>query len=293
VSKKKCCVFTIVKNERIFLPIWLKYYSKSFAPEDIYVLDHESTDGSVEACQKQYGFQVITLRWEYYDDLWRRQVACRHQLEFLRSYEYVLYSDADEVIIPDPRKYRALKDYISKVKRDRVCCTGYFLLHLKEEERDLDLTQPILGQRRYWYNDATYDKPLLLKEPLEWEDGFHPSSNQAIYRDPDLWLLHLHKMDFDLSWKKHQEVIGFNWNEECVRKGLSWQYRITNLKDFADYFKPQNLEKHQWQTRVNDFWEWVTLRFQAKHKEPWPQWNRKNRQAITRMPKSLIKTQII
>ena len=36
----------MVYNEAVFLPIWLRYYSRFFAPDDIYVLDHESTDGS-------------------------------------------------------------------------------------------------------------------------------------------------------------------------------------------------------------------------------------------------------
>ena len=46
--KKECAVFTIVKNENYFLPIWLKHFKKFFKSEDIYVLDHQSTDGSTE-----------------------------------------------------------------------------------------------------------------------------------------------------------------------------------------------------------------------------------------------------
>ena len=33
----------------IFLPIWLRYYSRFFAAEDIYVLDNDTTDGSTQA----------------------------------------------------------------------------------------------------------------------------------------------------------------------------------------------------------------------------------------------------
>ena len=45
-AEKRRAVLTIVQNEAVFLPIWLRYYSRFFAPDDIYVLDHESTDGS-------------------------------------------------------------------------------------------------------------------------------------------------------------------------------------------------------------------------------------------------------
>ena len=47
--RKRRAVVTIVHNEPVFLPIWLGYYSRFFAAEDIYVLDNESTDGSTDA----------------------------------------------------------------------------------------------------------------------------------------------------------------------------------------------------------------------------------------------------
>ena len=33
---------TMVHNEPVFLPIWLRYYSRFFAPDDIYVLDNDT-----------------------------------------------------------------------------------------------------------------------------------------------------------------------------------------------------------------------------------------------------------
>ena len=45
---KKCAVFVMVKDEGYFLPKWLGYYKQFFKPEDIYVLDHQSSDGSTQ-----------------------------------------------------------------------------------------------------------------------------------------------------------------------------------------------------------------------------------------------------
>ncbi|MGH3827327.1 MAG: RICIN domain-containing protein, partial [Pseudonocardiaceae bacterium] len=39
-------VLTIVRNENVFLPIWLHYYGQFFPAQDMYVIDHQSTDGS-------------------------------------------------------------------------------------------------------------------------------------------------------------------------------------------------------------------------------------------------------
>ena len=39
-GRRAAAVFTIVREEAVFLPIWLRYYAAHFAPEDIYVLHH-------------------------------------------------------------------------------------------------------------------------------------------------------------------------------------------------------------------------------------------------------------
>ena len=39
-GRRPAAVFTIVREEAVFLPIWLRYYTAHFAPEDIYVLHH-------------------------------------------------------------------------------------------------------------------------------------------------------------------------------------------------------------------------------------------------------------
>jgi hypothetical protein len=51
---RKIAAFTMVKNEKWFLPIWLNYYTKFIDERDIYVLDHASTDGSIQMVREQY-----------------------------------------------------------------------------------------------------------------------------------------------------------------------------------------------------------------------------------------------
>ena len=47
-NNQKCALLTIVKNEKTFLPIWLRHYKNYFNDEDIYVLNHESNDNSTD-----------------------------------------------------------------------------------------------------------------------------------------------------------------------------------------------------------------------------------------------------
>src|SRR4029078_6916324 len=48
-SRGDSAVLTIAQNESLFLPVWLGYYSRFFNPDDVYVLDHDSDDGSTAA----------------------------------------------------------------------------------------------------------------------------------------------------------------------------------------------------------------------------------------------------
>ena len=239
MSKKRCCALTFVKNEKVFLPIWLKYYSKYFNVEDIYVIDHESDDGSLEECLKRYKFNVIKVHNEYYDDIWRLKTAYQKHAELLQRYEYVLYTDADEIVIPDPSKYRDLKDYITRHDTDCVACVAYELIHLRERESPIDLGRPILEQRKYWYYNGFYNKSPLLRIPLErvYETG---AESKGYGRDNDLWLLHLHKLDFDLCWDKHMKLAAVKHNPECIKKGLSFQFRINDLKGFTRFFNTRH-----------------------------------------------------
>ena len=70
-------VFTMVYNEPVFLPIWLRYYSRFFAPDDIYVFDHQSTDGSTSGG----GFVRIPVTHDTVDHTWMVGTLQAHQHE--------------------------------------------------------------------------------------------------------------------------------------------------------------------------------------------------------------------
>lgn len=44
----KKAVFTIVHNEKYFLPLWLRYYKQFFNNADVYVLDDKTSDRSTD-----------------------------------------------------------------------------------------------------------------------------------------------------------------------------------------------------------------------------------------------------
>jgi hypothetical protein len=228
---RSSAVFTMVYNEPVFLPIWLRYYSRFFAPDDIYVLDQGSTDGSTSAG----GFVRVPLDFETNDDLYRVKVSQDLQRDLLERYEVVLTTDVDEIIAPDPAR-ATLRDYIDRFEADFVNSLAYEVLHMRGEEPSLSLHQPILTQRRYWYRNPGYDKPLLASVPISWIPGFHMQSDAERRRDPNLRLIHLHRMDFGLCLDRHRERQGREFAQTDLDVGRGYQNRIIEEAAFERWF---------------------------------------------------------
>lgn len=247
--KKSRAVFTMVYNESVFLPLWLRYYSRFFAPEDIYVLDHASTDGSTEGT----GFVRQLLPESTVDAELQRNYVQGKQQELISTYETVLYTDVDEFVAPDP-EMGTLGDYLGKFTSEYVNCNGYEILHMKGES-PIDVNRPILEQRSHWFpNDDFLSKPLLTRIPMTWDVGCH-TTPKGKRQDKSLYLIHLHRMDYDICLERHHKI---NVRPRCARdiaNGWSDQRHIVEPVHYESWFYgnyAQNVQSipEQWKSVI-------------------------------------------
>jgi len=235
--KRRCAIFVMVQNEKVFLPIWLKYYTKYFSGDDIYVFDHRTDDGSVEKCSALFKFRNIRLEYPFsFDHLWFRFVASSMQKKLLKYYEYVIFTDVDEILMPHPAYYSGLDDYIEKLKKKYVRCIGYELIHLNNNENSFDSRKTVLSQRSFWYRNNLYNKTLLSSKSLSWRIGFHGVLKFISNYDNTFLLIHLHKIDYDYCWNKSLERSKLQWTDEEIKKDRGWQNRITDKEKFDKYY---------------------------------------------------------
>lgn len=230
-ARKRRAVLTMVHDEAIFLPIWLGYYSRFFAPEDIYVLDHETTDGSTSVGD----FVRIPVEHDSIDHTWMVRTIEAQQHELLERYDVVLTTDVDEIVAPDP-SWGTLGEYIDRFEEEFVNCLGYELLHLRDVESPLRVDQPILDQRGHWFVNDAYDKPALATAPTIWEPGFHTRSDGRVNWDPDLRLIHLHRMDYDICLARHRLRRDRPWHRRDVAAGWADHNRVTEAEAFERWF---------------------------------------------------------
>jgi hypothetical protein len=227
--------FTIVHNEAAMLPLWLDYYGRHFDADDLYVLDHDSTDGSTAGLDGRCHV-VPVHRDAAFDHRWLKATIERFQEFLLRSYDAVLFSDADEIVLADPRRYAGLAAYIAALSRPAARCSGFNVAQ-QPDEPPLRFDAPLLAQRRYWHASHMYSKRLLSTIPLRWSYGFHEEYNAPDDPpDPELLLVHLHRIDHDTTLARHQAAIAGDWSEFDLANGYGAQNRITELGEFEEWF---------------------------------------------------------
>ncbi|MXV49664.1 hypothetical protein GS399_01670 [Pedobacter sp. HMF7647] len=230
-QKKSRAVVTMAKNESVFLPIWWHYYSQFFHPEDIYIIDHDTTDGSTSGP----GFVRIPVSHPVVDWGWHRDRLQENQNKLIARYDVVLCTDVDEIVAPDPRT-GTLGDYIDRFEGEFVNCRGYEIIHIKNSEKQLNLQQPILEQRFHWYHNPSYSKPLLATVPMQWHGGLHVRVDGKTSVDPSLYLLHLHRVDYDLCHDRHKQRASGPWNQRDVDENWGYQNRIIDDQQFEKWF---------------------------------------------------------
>ena len=229
--RRSRAVITMVHNEPVFLPIWLGYYSRWFRPEDIYVLDNETTDGSTE----RDGFVRVPVAHDRVDHTWMVRTIEELQQELVDRYDVVLVTDVDEIVTPVP-ECGTLAEYLDRFDEEYVNCLGYEILHRPTEEPPLDLARPVLDQRGWWFINDGYDKAALATVPMRWRPGFHGREDYGFNPDPDLRLVHLHRMDYELCRERHRTRRRRAWAEEDVRLRWATHNRLTEDAEFDRWF---------------------------------------------------------
>jgi len=229
----KIAAFTMVYNDKVFLPLWVSYYGQAFGADNIFVLDHGSDDGSTENLGAAH--VLLAPRDRDIDENRRAIFLHRCQAALLRHYDVVVYSDADEFLIPDPARFTGLPDFIARRCERFVNAVGLDVFHVPDAEAQIDLSRPILAQRTYVQFSSAYCKPLISRIPLLWDPGIH-TCNYPPAIDNDLLLFHLKRMDKALALARLQTTRALPWSKNTLAKGHSQDHRLEDAAFVARIF---------------------------------------------------------
>lgn len=228
--------FTVVHNESLWLPLWLRHYERSFGPEDIWVLDHASTDGSTAGLEDRC--RVVPIHHDAaFDHHWLKSTVERFQAFLLQSYDAVLFAEADELVVADPRRYPDLGAYIDAMEGPAARCSGWNVVH-RPGEPAIDFDRPLLAQREWWHASLPYCKRLIGRVPLRWSDGFHTELDAPDDApDPDLLLVHGHRIDYDACLARHSASAALDWNAADIVARAGAHNRVAGGEKFDAWFR--------------------------------------------------------
>lgn len=198
---KSLAMVTMVYNEPDFLPIWLRYYGSQVGAANCYVLDHGSDDGSTDFVG---GASRIRIPRSEFNEWRRSQSISALCASLLQWYDFVAYTDVDEILVVDPLVAPSLPEFCASADRLPVTTAiGMNLFHRMGHELPLDYERPILQQRSVAYPMGNMCKPSLIRQPVNWVHGFHSYDGPAHF--DGLYLFHLAFMDYALALRRQEK----------------------------------------------------------------------------------------
>jgi hypothetical protein len=227
---RKLAVFTHVRDEAIFLPLWIQHYRKQTNEDNLFILDHGSVDGSTSHLTTPV---IVVENGGVHDHHFLRDNVITAQKMLLKYYEYVLFAESDEFVLADPSKYPSLVAYVDAKAEDTICALGWQPIQLRTEEAMDWAAVPLLMQRSQWIPDRLHSKPLLTRVPLNYSFGFHRVLGVNFTPDEDLVLVHFHRIDYELTRKRHKAFSKMKWNTLEKAAGMS-SYQLIHEGDAFD-----------------------------------------------------------
>lgn len=190
----KIAAVTMVYNEATMLPWWLRHYSRQVGESHCYVIDQASDDGSTARIGDA---NMMRVPVGTYDETKRADFISDFCASLLKWYDWIIYTDVDEMLVADPACYSSLSEYCGKDHPDVVTAFGVNVLQRYLQEPTIDPERPILEQRRWMFAMASMAKPLLTRIPVRWAAGFHSCSAPVGF--DGLTNFHLSYADFNTT----------------------------------------------------------------------------------------------
>lgn len=197
---------TVAHNETFFLPKWVRYYGAQLGLENLFVVDHGSTDGSVASLPPQVN--VIRVPRTNHNDGQRARFVSQFHAALLQYYDGGFVTDCDEFLVADPRHHASLAALADAIPHPAASAIGLNVTHMRDLEGPYDPARGILAQRHYCLFLQAMSKPAFARVPTRWSGGFHASSNVPVF-DPGFFLLHL--KNFDVEYRLSRQAVSRSW----------------------------------------------------------------------------------
>ncbi len=222
---------TMVRDEGDVLRKWVAHYSAQVGAENLLVIDDNSTDGSTDGLDCEV-IRIPPIVGHF--ELERMRIVSDRARRLLKGRSAVVFADADEFIVPDPDRHEDLRAFVAA--RRGVPASGVVALnvvHHLATEAPLDLSRPLLSQRRLAKFIPLLCKPSVKQVPDAWAAASHGIHDVLYSPDPELFMFHFKFADRDLLQRTadHRRRM-VDLDERAAES--SWQFTGDEMVDLLD-----------------------------------------------------------
>ncbi|MBT9291176.1 glycosyltransferase family 2 protein [Prosthecodimorpha staleyi] len=208
-------------NEPEFLPFWVEHHGRQVGFRNLYVVTH-GVDPRPRWLDRRV--QVINVPLDEFDETRRARFMTQLQHFLLSCYDWVVMSDADELIVADPSRYSGLRDYLRKNPGVPTFNTvGLNVVQNRAAEAPLQPGRPLFRQRAYVQFWAHYCKPAVTSVPIVWSVGFH-ECNRPRHQTDDLYMIHLRAVDETIARRRNARLNALKMSRNTIDKKHSVQF---------------------------------------------------------------------
>jgi len=229
IQKKRAAVITDAVSSEFYFPCWHRYYASQFGAENLYVV----TFDGLKADFKSFDLGGIWATKIYNNDL-RIKIISGLVNVLLEQYDYVIRVDTDEFLVPDPRSFESLADYVTRLERPYATAMGYDIVPAPDDDA-LVLDQPILvKQRSRAYPYDALNKTCITSIHLIWAPGFHFCSAFPSFQK--LYLFHMKRADLGIQMQIGAATAKHAPGERNFENYLADEESISNYNRAALHF---------------------------------------------------------
>ena len=236
----KICALTMVYRDHWALSQWYMHYGRLLGFENLYVIAHGRDDEISEICPNA---NVVTIPRDNLDrfDGARSEILNEFQISLTQSYDWIIRTDADELVCLDPNHYSSFQALFSKRWGPAVFALG---LEVAEQIGDtpVDMNIPVLSKRTAAMFSGHYSKAWavnsitrLMRHGVEVGKRRAHRVNFAI--PEGVYLVHLKYADIRALSRANEHRVAVASAKGTAMPGAAWRDPQKTDKKFFRKFE--------------------------------------------------------
>jgi hypothetical protein len=222
----KICALTMVYRDHWALSQWYMHYGTLLGAKNLYIIAHGRDDRIAEICPQA---TIITIERDNLDrfDWSRGEVLNDYQVSLTEEYDWVIRTDADELVCLDPAYYPTFESLFSKPWGPAIFGLG---LEVAEELGDhpVPMNVPVLSKRSAAVFSGHYSKAWAVNSSTRLvRHGMKVGKRQANRVDfsmPEgVYIAHLKYADIVALVEANSHRIQVGNTKGKAMPGAAWQ----------------------------------------------------------------------